>query len=96
MYTLKPTPRPFTVTTSCHNMPALEIMDASKELHAYLRGMIHQCYVDHEHYKLRMAAGAFLQGGHSETEGWILIEFWQSREAAQAFVDYVNKHAQHL
>lgn len=95
MYVPEPTPRPFQVTTCLHGTPALEINDASKALHAYLSRLMRENRMDHEHYKLRMDAGAFFQGGSTEDEGWILIEFWNP-DQAQKFVDYVNKHAKHL
>ena len=80
----------FKVTTCCHGTPALEFRDASPELHALLRSILLNRRMDTEDYRVTSAAGAFLQGGSDNTEGWILIEFWVP-DGAQAFVDYVAR-----
>lgn len=78
------------VTTCCHGTPALQLENASPELHALLRRVVGCNWVNDPAYKVRNDAGAFFQGGSNLTEGWALIEFWRP-EGAQAFVNFIAK-----
>lgn len=80
----------FKVATCCHGTPAIEIHDASKELHSFLRSVVCNNWINDEEYKVSKASGAFLQGGSNLEEGWILIEFWRP-EGIQQFVNFLIK-----
>lgn len=82
----------YVLTTCCHGTPALEIENASKELHGFIRRILSCNYMGDYHYELTRRAGAFFQGGSNLEEGWLLIEFWKP-SGAQEFIDYININA---
>ena len=77
------------VKTSCHGMPCIELENAGKRTHSILRRIVMNNWMDSDDYKISKAAGAFFQGGYDLKEGWILIEFWNSKGVG-AFVEYTN------
>lgn len=83
--------RQFKITTSCHGQMAIELTDASRKEHDYLRRAVCDQRIDSEFYKRKQSVMPFLQGGSDNTEGWILIEFWTlDRDAVQSYVDWLN------
>ena len=82
--------KPFNLTTSASGMPAIEIANATPEIHALLKSIITCNHIDDQRYVVRQAAGAFFQSGSRETCGEVLIEFWNGT-GAQAFVDFANE-----
>lgn len=80
----------FKVSTCCHGTPAIELHDASKDLHSFLRAVVCNNWINDEEYKVSKASGAFLQGGSNLEEGWILIEFWRP-EGVQQFVNFITQ-----
>ena len=80
----------FKISTCCHGTPAIELHNASKELHSFLKAIVCNNWIDSEEYKVSKASGAFLQGGSDLEEGWILIEFWRPA-GIQQFIDFTTK-----
>ena len=80
----------FTISTSCHGQPCIELTDATKEQHWFLRRVLRDNFITSEFYKHRQKANPFFQGGYDDDHGWILIEFWGPIEACQPYVDWLN------
>ena len=74
------------VTQSVHRMNCVETQDP--RIAKILRATVADNWMDSEAYKVRIRAGAFLQG-YDEYSGWALVEFWL--DDYQPFVDYVNR-----
>lgn len=56
-----------------------------------MKSIVCDQYMDHEEYKVRSAAGAFLQ---CNCKDYLLVEFW-GRDI-QPFVDFVNKQPEFM
>lgn len=81
------TPAAFTVVTSLHGPPYLEVTNDSSKVTFLTNVMTVMRSIDSTIYKKRVAAGAFLQG-YDLQHGWALIEFWEPDYAP--FVQYLN------
>ncbi len=79
-----------------HHQWKIELTDASKDEHAFLRRAIMANHLDDPFYIARSKANPFLQGGCNETDGWILIEFWSTKERAEEYVKWLNEQWQSL
>lgn len=85
----------FIDTICSHGTPAIEIEDASPEVHCFLKKIVMNNHTPSFDYKAKIVSGAFIQGGGHHIEGWILIEFWK-KDGVQAFLDYANAKWQEL
>lgn len=79
-----PKPRTFIVEVGPHPPQlAIQAFDLTEEEYTLLTSEVQDCYIESESYKLRTAAGAFLQGSdpphQGKNDGFVLIEFWCSR-----------------
>lgn len=89
--------RTFIVTAGPHPpMLAIQADDLTKDEYVLVRGIATNQDIFSTDYRVRKAAGVFLQGykePHTEhgNDGWILIEFWSDdREAITDFRNYLN------
>lgn len=68
------TTRPFRVTMSYNNMPAIEL-SKPEEPHEFLRQAVTATHMDDPFYQKKQGAGPFLQGADKDGS-WTLVEFW--------------------
>ena len=76
-------------------LPRLELIDATKEEHAFLKQLVLNNLTASEEYRISRNAGAFFQGGidYNQSNKWVLIEFWGSNiDKIFDFIKYVNDH----
>lgn len=75
----------FEVSTTCHNMPGIQVENPSSAQRQFLRYAMMENRMGEPAYELRSKAGAFLQ---SDCPDFIMIEFWNPE--FQTFVDWLN------
>lgn len=79
---------------NCHGCPAIEIDNADKKLHIFLKAVVCDNWMDSPDYIAKQKVHPFVQGGHSEEKGWIMIEFWcKDIDMLHSYVAYLNARA---
>lgn len=79
--------RQFQITTSGHGMPSIQIENPTEAERNFLRRAVLTQMMDDVFYINKQGAQPFLQ---SDSENFILIEFWGKKENAQLYVDWLN------
>ena len=84
--------RKFELTWSdFHRQWKIELADATEAEYEFLEHAISANHMDDPFYQARMKAHPFLQGQSYEGKGWILIEFWSTKDRADEYIKWLNE-----
>lgn len=75
----------FTLGTSCHGMPCIEITNPTEKIRNFLRNAVLENRVNESAYIAKRYSTPFLQSDHDD---YILIEFWGKDPTP--FMDWLN------
>lgn len=77
---------------NCHGLFAIEIPNADAKIHAFLKSVVCNDWINDPDYKAKQQIHPFVQGGYADKEGWIMIEFWcRDIDKVFAYLDYLNQ-----